>query len=78
MSITMRLAAIVAVALALTACTDPQGNPNRSGTGALIGGPTGAALGSAIGDDTRAAIGGGAAGAIIGGAPGSERARRFA
>ena len=42
---------ILALGLALSACTDMAGNPNRAGTGALVGGATGAIVGNAIGDE---------------------------
>lgn len=66
----------LASAIALTGCVDPYGDPNRSATGALIGGLTGAAVGKAIGDDTKSTVIGGVVGAAIGGAIGEDLDRQ--
>lgn len=59
-------AAVSAVALA--GCTYPNGDPNNTGTGALIGAGSGAALGAALGgrDAGAGALIGGAFGALTG------------
>jgi hypothetical protein len=62
--------AMAASAVVLTGCVHPNGEPNNTANGALIGAGSGAAFGAALG-----AIGGGgrgaAAGAILGGAFGA-------
>ena len=68
---------ILALGLALSACTDMAGNPNRAGTGVLVGGATGAIVGNAIGDE-RGAIVGGALGAMAGAAIGNDLDRQAA
>lgn len=61
--------AVLALAV-MSGCTAPDGGPNRTGTGAIIGGLTGAAAGQIIGGDRQAtAVGtiiGTAAGVLIG------------
>jgi outer membrane protein OmpA-like peptidoglycan-associated protein len=64
--------AVVAGALVLTGCTNPDGTANQPGTGVIIGGLTGAAAGQIIGGDPRATMLGGAVGAAIGGAIGAQ------
>lgn len=73
---TLKTGAALLAVLAITACTDYTGAPNRTANGALIGGLAGAAVGNAIGDDTRSTIIGGIAGAAIGGAIGDSMARQ--
>lgn len=53
--------AVAASAVILTGCTYPNGEPNNTGTGALIGAGSGAALGAVLGGRNAAA------GALIGG-----------
>lgn len=61
-----------ALAVILTGCESPEGNPNRTGTGALIGGAIGAAAGGLIGSTSHHDNGANAAaGALIGGAIGA-------
>jgi outer membrane protein OmpA-like peptidoglycan-associated protein len=67
-----RLAIMAGPALALVACTDMNGAPNRPANGAIIGGLTGAALGSAIGDSRDAALIGGVVGAVVGSSIGTQ------
>lgn len=55
----------VASAVVLTGCTYPSGEPNNTGTGALIGAGSGAALGAVLGGRNAGA------GALIGGAFGA-------
>ena len=54
------------LAVALTGCEYPNGEPNNTGTGALVGGGIGAISGAAIGGPRN-----GGAGALIGGAIGA-------
>ena len=58
----------VGLCLSLAGCVSPQGEPDHTASGALIGGATGAIIGSAVGrhPGTGAAIGG-AVGIIAGG-----------
>lgn len=61
-----------ALAILLTGCESPDGTPNQTGTGALIGGAIGAAAGGLLGSTSR--YNGGAntaAGVLIGGAIGA-------
>ncbi|MCU0785519.1 MAG: YXWGXW repeat-containing protein [Verrucomicrobia bacterium] len=61
-----------ALAVVLTGCESPDGSPNRTGSGALIGGAVGAAAGGLIGSTSRHNSGANAAaGALIGGAIGA-------
>lgn len=62
----------VAIALGLAACANPDGSPNRTTSGALIGGLTGAAAGNLIGEDSRGTLIGGAVGAAAGAAIGNR------
>src|SRR5438105_2245332 len=68
--------AVVAVGLVLTGCETPEGTPNRTGTGALIGGGSGALLGGIIGHQgghsAEGALIGGAIGAVTGGLIGNS------
>jgi uncharacterized protein YcfJ len=57
--------AVAASAVVLTGCTYPNGEPNNTGTGALIGAGSGAALGAVLGGRNAGA------GALIGGAFGA-------
>ena len=59
--------AVTAVGLGLVGCTTPYGEPDRTATGALVGGGAGAGIGALIGN---AAGHNTAAGAAIGGAVG--------
>ncbi|WP_114966469.1 OmpA family protein [Alkalilacustris brevis] len=65
---------VVAAALIVAGCTNPDGTTNQPVTGAMIGGLTGAAAGQVIGGDTRATLIGGAIGAAAGGAIGAQMA----
>ena len=65
---------VVAAAMILAGCTNPDGTTNQPATGAVIGGLTGAAAGQVIGGDTRATLIGGAIGAAAGGAFGLQMA----
>ncbi|HEV2329956.1 MAG TPA: YXWGXW repeat-containing protein [Verrucomicrobiae bacterium] len=56
---------VAASAAILTGCTYPNGEPNNTGTGALIGAGSGAALGAVVGGRNAGA------GAVIGGAFGA-------
>lgn len=67
-----RLVILAGSSLALVACTDMYGAPDRPATGAIIGGLTGAALGNAIGDSRDATLIGGVVGAVIGGSIGTQ------
>ena len=57
------------IALLLTGCTTPYGEPNYTGTGALIGGVSGAGLGAVAAhhEPAAGALVGGAIGAVAGG-----------
>ncbi|MEO5366809.1 MAG: YXWGXW repeat-containing protein [Magnetococcus sp. WYHC-3] len=59
---------VMTLGLSLTGCVSPQGEPDNTGTGALIGGATGAIIGASVArhPGVGAAIGG-AAGVIAGG-----------
>lgn len=57
--------AVAVSAVVLTGCTYPNGEPNNTGTGALIGAGSGAALGAVLGGRNAGA------GALIGGAFGA-------
>lgn len=57
--------AVATSAVVLTGCTYPNGDPNNTGTGALIGAGSGAALGAVLGGRNAGA------GALIGGAFGA-------
>src|ERR1051325_4504226 len=62
--------AAAAVGLLAAGCETPEGTPNRTATGALIGGGIGAASGALIGGGRHGAEGaliGGALGAVTGG-----------
>jgi hypothetical protein len=64
--------AMTATSLVLAGCESPEGTPNRTGTGALIGGAIGATAGGLIGSTSRHDSGANAAaGALIGGAIGA-------
>lgn len=65
-------------ALALGACTRPDGTADNRATSAVIGGAGGAMIGQAIGGDSRSTLIGGAAGAILGGVVGAELDRQAA
>lgn len=60
---------VVAAATLLTGCVTPYGEPDRTATGALVGGGSGAALGAILGGrhSGEGALIGGAIGAITGG-----------
>ncbi|MHA3913233.1 OmpA family protein [Halovulum sp. GXIMD14793] len=63
----MTLTVVVGSALALSACTNPDGTTNNTGTGAAIGGLLGAVTGAAVSDnDRKGAVIGGIAGAALG------------
>ena len=67
--------ALAASAVGLTGCQNPNGTPNNTGSGALIGGAMGAITGSAIGgrhNGGQDALIGVAAGAIAGGLIGNS------
>jgi len=64
----------LAGALALGACSYPDGSVNRPGSGMLIGGLTGAAAGQIIGGNTEASLIGAALGAAVGGGIGASMA----
>ncbi|MDP2739409.1 MAG: OmpA family protein [Pseudorhodobacter sp.] len=72
------LISVAILGLAVAGCTNPNGTPNQTGTGVVIGGLTGAAVGNAIGKDTKATAIGGLVGAAIGGAIGNDIARQQA
>lgn len=57
--------AVAAVAVLMTGCYTPEGTPDNTGTGALVGGAVGAITGAAIGGPRN-----GGAGALIGAAAG--------
>lgn len=57
--------AVAAIALLVTGCETPEGTPDNTGTGALMGGAVGAISGAAIGGPRN-----GGAGALIGAAAG--------
>ena len=70
--------AIAASATVLTGCVNPNGSPNNTGTGALIGGAFGALTGAAIGGYRHGgpdALIGAAAGALAGGLIGNAADR---
>lgn len=61
-----RLLTVATLSLALSACTNMDGTPNRTRSGAVVGGLTGAALGGAIGHNPDTALVGGVLGAGVG------------
>jgi osmotically inducible lipoprotein OsmB len=61
------LAGLVATGLSSAGCTTPNGNPNNTGTDALIGGGVGTVAGGLLGAVAHAPV----AGALIGGAAGA-------
>lgn len=63
---------VVAASIGLAACTNPDGTPNRTATGATVGALGGAALGNIIGEDSRSTLIGAAAGAAAGGVIGNR------
>lgn len=79
-SIGVNLVALAVVGVGLSGCVSPDGRPDYTGSGALIGGASGAAIG-AIADSRAPGVGaliGGAAGLIAGGLVGhsmDEQAR---
>jgi outer membrane lipoprotein SlyB len=69
---TTLLCTAAAAAVVLAGCESPEGNPNRTGTGALIGGVIGATAGGLIGSTSHHdSSANAAAGALIGGAIGA-------
>ncbi|WP_424928804.1 OmpA family protein [Amaricoccus tamworthensis] len=66
MKLTKTLPVLAVSAIALAACTNPDGSQNRTGTGAAVGTAAGAALGNLIGGDTEATIIGGVIGGALG------------
>lgn len=64
--------------IGLSACTNPDGTNNNTGTGVLAGAGIGALLGRAIGGDAQGAAIGGIIGAGIGGAIGDNLDRQEA
>ena len=71
--------ALLAVSFGLSACANPDGTANNTGTGTLIGGTLGALIGSRVsGDDKKGAIIGGIVGGIAGATIGSELDRQEA
>ena len=67
--------AVVAVAMLMTGCYTPEGTPDNTGTGALMGGAIGAISGAAIGGPRHGGEGaliGAAAGLIAGGLIGHQ------
>lgn len=74
----VRLLLTTTLAAMLTACYTPDGRPDRTGSGALIGGASGAIIGASI--DRRnpgaGALIGGAAGALTGGLIGNSADQR--
>jgi outer membrane protein OmpA-like peptidoglycan-associated protein len=64
--------AVGAAAVALAACTTPDGTRDRTATGVLLGAAGGAALGQAIRGDSRGTLVGAAAGAALGGLIGNQ------
>lgn len=68
---------VLAVTIVLTGCETPYGTPNRTGTGALMGGAIGAASGAVIGGRNAGAgaLIGGAVGAVTGGLIGNAMDR---
>jgi outer membrane lipoprotein SlyB len=66
--------AMAGVAVLLSGCVNPDGSPNNTGSGALMGGAMGALTGAAIGGRCHAgpdALIGAAAGALVGGLVGN-------
>jgi len=72
------IAIILVAGLGLSACTNPDGTTNNTGTGVLAGAGVGAVLGRIIGGDARGAALGGIIGAGIGGAVGDNLDRQEA
>jgi outer membrane lipoprotein SlyB len=76
--------ALAVAAVVLTGCVNPDGSPNNTGSGALIGGAFGALTGAAIGgrryggaDALIGAAAGALAGGLIGNAADREQAARL-
>ncbi len=72
------VAIILVAGLGLSACTNPDGTTNNTGTGVIAGAGVGAVLGRIIGGDARGAALGGIIGAGIGGAVGDNLDRQEA
>ncbi len=69
-----RAAAVSLAGLLLAGCTTPTGEPNNTGTGALVGGVSGAGLGALLAhhEPGAGALIGGAVGAVTGGLIGNS------
>lgn len=61
------LLVVVVVGILLAGCMSPQGRPDNTASGALVGGATGAIIGSMARHSVPGAIVGGAVGAVVGG-----------
>ncbi len=72
------IAIILVAGLGLSACTNPDGTANNTGTGVIAGAGIGAVLGRVIGGNDRGAVIGGIIGAGIGGAVGDDLDRQEA
>jgi uncharacterized protein YcfJ len=76
MSRTFASALLVAAAVVLGACTNPDGSADNRATSAIIGGAGGAMIGQAIGGDSRSTLIGGATGAAAGALIGEDQSRQ--
>ncbi|MEM8823915.1 MAG: OmpA family protein [Pseudomonadota bacterium] len=69
----------IVAALGLAGCVQQTGEPNRTGTGALVGAATGAGIGAIVGDgDATEILAGAAIGGLIGGGIGAQLDRQAA
>jgi uncharacterized protein YcfJ len=73
MSLTKTAMILAMSALALGACTRPDGTADNRATSAVIGGAGGAMIGQAIGGDSRSTLIGGATGAAAGALIGADQ-----
>ena len=71
MNLTSKTIVLTVAIGAVAGCTNLDGSPHRTATGALIGAGTGALIGNAVDNSTTGRIVGGAVGAIAGGTVGA-------
>src|SRR6266513_304167 len=71
MKMNVRILSVAALGLVLAGCQTPEGNPNNTGSGALIGGAIGALSGAVLGGRHAGE------GALIGNSVDQDQARRL-
>ncbi len=74
----IRASFLALLAASLAACTTPTGDPDRRGSGAILGAATGAAVGNLIGGDSRGTLIGATTGALLGAKVGNQLDRQAA